>query len=284
MRWEDYRQSTNVEYGGGGGGFPMGRASGGIGIGGLIMAGLLYFVFGVDPSIILGGGGPSYQPRQEQQAPSQIDPNDRVNRFVSAVLATTEDTWEQIFREANRRYEQPRLVIFQGQVRSACGAASAESGPFYCPMDRRIYIDTVFFNELARRFRAPGDFAAAYVVGHEVGHHVQNLLGILQQVKLRQDSVGQAQANELQVRVELQADCYAGVWANRTNRAGLLEPGDVEEALRAAAAIGDDALSQGRARPETFTHGTSEQRQRWFMTGARSGRPQDCDTFSAQRL
>jgi predicted metalloprotease len=282
MRWEDYRQSDNVR------GVSMGQAAGGVGIGGMIIAAVLYFAFGIDPRFILEGnipgvGGP---PAQERRA-APPDPNNRTQRFVSAVLATTEDAWDQIFQQNNMRYQRPALHLFAGEVQSACGDASAAFGPFYCPGDQVVYLDTSFFDELERRFRAPGDFAAAYVIGHEVGHHVQNLLGVLRDVQTRRQNMPPAAANELQVRVELQADCYAGVWANRTQRRGLLESGDVEEALGAASAIGDDTLqrrAQGRVVPESFTHGTSEQRVRWFMTGLRSGNPASCDTFNAQRL
>jgi predicted metalloprotease len=282
MRWEDYRQSDNVR------GPSAGQAAGGVGIGAMIIAGVLYFAFGIDPRYILEGGIPGVGgPTQERQA-APPDPNNRMHRFVSSVLATTEDSWDPIFREVLRReYRRPVLQLFEGQVRSRCGDATAASGPFYCPADNTVYLDTSFFHSLERRFGAPGDFAAAYVIAHEVGHHVQNLLGRLGRVQQEQQSLSPAARNELQVRVELQADCYAGVWANRTQRQGLLDQGDVEEAMRAAAAIGDDTLQRRSGRevvPESFTHGTSEQRSRWFMTGLRSGNPRDCDTFSAQRL
>lgn len=288
MRWEDYRQSTNVDdaRGGGGRGGGIGRATGSVGIGGLILAGILYFAFGIDPRLILEGGLPGAQPPAQQQQQRQgqgVDPNDRMARFVSAVLATTEDTWEKIFREAGRNYEPPRLTLFSGQIQSACGFAEAASGPFYCPLDRRVYLDMSFFRELEQRFRAPGDFAAAYVIGHEVGHHIQNITGVLPRVQEAQRGMGRAEANAMQVRVELQADCLAGVWANRTQRLGLVDQSDIQEALGAAAAIGDDTLQRragGRVVPESFTHGSSEQRMQWFMTGVRSGNMQACNTFA----
>ncbi len=209
---------------------------------------------------------------------------DELADFVSVVLADTEDTWNPIFAAAGRVYEEPRLVLFSGAVQSACGMAGAAMGPFYCPADRKLYIDLSFYDELKRRFRAPGDFAQAYVIAHEVGHHVQNLLGISDQVQARQQRVGRAEANDLSVRLELQADCLAGIWGHHTERErDMLETGDLEEALNAAAAIGDDRIQReatGRVMPDSFTHGSSAQRVRWFRVGFESGDVDRCDTFA----
>jgi len=285
MRWDDYRRSTNVDDMRGGNG---GRAAGGVGIGGVILAAVLYFAFGVDPRVVLnsglvGQGGPPAQQQSRERSPEQ----QRMGEFVSAILASTEDVWTQAMREQGREYQPPRLTLFEGRAMSACGLAEAAAGPFYCPMDRRVYLDTIFFQELATRFRAPGEFAAAYVIGHEVGHHVQNLLGILPRVQQRQQAMSREEANALQVRVELQADCFAGVWANRTGRALRIEEADIRAALQAASAIGDDTLqrqSQGYVVPESFTHGSSDQRMRWFMTGVRAGRAEACNTFQSAGL
>jgi len=291
MRWDNQRQSDNVEDRRGS---SLPRTAGGLSIGGLIIVGLVSWFFGVDPRVILQGaeqlGLQGAQPQQQEGRSGPItDPDDRVGRFVSSILATTEDTWDQIFKEAGRTYTPPRLVLFTGRTLSACGNAEAAMGPFYCPMDRKVYLDTAFFTELSSRFHSPGEFAAAYVVGHEVGHHVQNLMGILPRVQEAQRSMGQVQQNALQVRVELQADCFAGVWAAKTNsRIAFLEDGDIDQALRAASAIGDDTLqrrSQGTVVPESFTHGSSQQRMRWFMMGIRSnGRLEACNTFEARTL
>jgi predicted metalloprotease len=211
-------------------------------------------------------------------------PDDAPAQMVSAVLADTEDTWQRVFRQNGGNYEQPKLILFEGQVRSACGLASSAVGPFYCPADRNVYLDLTFFRELDQRFGAPGDFAQAYVVAHEVGHHVQTLLGVSSQVNAARSRLSEAEGNELSVRQELQADCYAGVWAHHANKTDWLEPGDVEEGLRAAAAIGDDRIqrrSQGYVVPESFTHGSSEQRQQWLMRGLQSGDIRQCDTFNA---
>jgi predicted metalloprotease len=287
MKWEGYRQSENVDDMRGGG-RSAGRVGGGVGIGGLILMGVLYFGFGIDPRVVMntglvGGGGQI----QEQRA-QPTDPNDRMARFVSTILATTEDAWEEIFRlQVRRAYEPPRLTLLSGATRSACGDADAAMGPFYCPADRRVYLDMVFFRELEQRFRAPGEFAAACVIGHEVGHHVQNLMGILPEVQRAQRGMSEGQANQMQVRVELQADCFAGIWANKAGRIGLIDQADVEAALRAAAAIGDDTLqrqSTGRVVPESFTHGSSEQRMRWFMAGERTGQIQACNTFNTRQV
>ncbi|HEY0834110.1 MAG TPA: neutral zinc metallopeptidase [Azospirillum sp.] len=298
MRWRGGRESENVEdrrgggfggfsRGGGGlGGIPIGR--GGLGIGGLVVVVLLGLVFGVDPGVILSGGDPGYQQTREdpRQAP-RSGAEDELTRFVSVVLADTEDTWQGLFQGMGRTYQDPTLVLFSGAVDSACGMAQAAVGPFYCPADHKVYIDLSFYRDLRDRFRAPGDFAQAYVIAHEVGHHVQTLLGISQKVREAQRGASQAQANGLSVRLELQADCFAGLWANAAQRRGVLEPGDVEEALTAASAIGDDRLqrgARGTVTPDSFTHGSSEQRVRWFRQGLSSGEPRACDTFAAERL
>jgi uncharacterized protein len=220
------------------------------------------------------------QPAQTQSASTGAPQNDPAAEFIAVVLADTEETWNRIFASAGRRYQEPVLVLFEDAVRSACGSASATSGPFYCPADQKVYLDLSFFRELDQRFGAPGDFAQAYVVAHEVGHHVQTLLGISSQVRDAQQNNSRAGANAMQVAMELQADCLAGVWGHHANRRQLLEAGDVEEGLAAAAAIGDDRLSGGRASPESFTHGTSEQRARWLRQGLQSGDFNSCDTFS----
>lgn len=286
MKWEGYRQSENVDDMRGGG-RSAGRVGGGVGIGGLILMGVLYFGFGIDPRVVMNTGLVGGGSGQEQRA-QPTDPNDRMARFVSTILATTEDAWDEIFRlQIRRAYEAPRLTLFSGATRSACGDADSAMGPFYCPADRRVYLDMVFFRELEQRFRAPGEFAAAYVIGHEVGHHVQNLMGILPEVQRAQRGMSQGQANQMQVRVELQADCFAGIWANKVGKIGLIDQADVEAALRAAAAIGDDTLqrqSTGRVVPESFTHGSSEQRMRWFMMGVRLGQIQACNTFNTRQL
>ena len=286
MKWDDYRQSDNVDDYRGSGGGGLGRATGGIGIGGMLLMGVLYFGFGIDPSFLLnsgliGGGGPA--PAQ-QSVPRHADPNDPLSRFVSTVLATTEDAWTQVFRENGQTYEKPRLTLFSDEIASGCGDAEAAMGPFYCPNDRRVYLDMSFFNELATKFKAPGEFANAYVIGHEIGHHVQNLLGILPKVQQAQRGLDKASANRLQVRVELQADCFAGVWANRVNRIkpGFIDQNDIAAAIRAASAVGDDTIQRrtiGRVVPESFTHGSAQQRASWFQQGLKAGRIEACNTF-----
>ncbi|QQS14591.1 MAG: neutral zinc metallopeptidase [Rhodospirillales bacterium] len=291
---------------GGGGGLPIpGGGIGGIGMIVLVVGALF---FGVNPLALLGGGGgfggggaptPSYreqpappQMRQQGQPQGQARPqgrNDEMTVFVRRVLGSTEETWNEYFpARMNRRYEPPTLVLFSGSVRSACGMADAAVGPFYCPGDKRVYIDLSFYDELRTRFRAPGDFAQAYVIAHEIGHHIQNMMGILDKAQAAKARMSKAQANALQVRVELQADCIAGVWAFHANRKRkILEPGDVEEGMGAAAAIGDDRLqrqARGYVQPESFTHGSSAQRQRWLMRGLQSGDLGQCDTFSAKEL
>ena len=294
MKWEDQRQSDNVEDrrdsggggGGGGGGFPIGGRH--IGIGSVVIALLAGWIFGVNPLTVLGllsgGGGPA---PVQQQAPAHRPPaNDRAAAFVSTVLADTEDVWGAVFKASGGQYEQPKLVLFRGSTPTACGGGDAAMGPFYCPGDRKVYIDLGFFDTLSQRLGAPGDFAQAYVVAHEVGHHVQNLLGVTGKVDAMRGRVSQAQQNALSVRVELQADCLAGVWAFHSQKGkGWLEAGDIEEALNAAAQIGDDTLqrsARGTVVPESFTHGSSAQRVSWFKRGAGSGSVKDCDTF-AQR-
>jgi predicted metalloprotease len=244
-------------------------------------------LLGVDPSIILQGDGGSYMPSQQAE-PRSGSADDELGQFVSVVLADTEDTWNELFKQANRQYQEPTLVLFSGAVQSACGMGQAAMGPFYCPGDHKLYIDLSFYRELQNRFRAPGDFAQAYVIAHEVGHHVQNLLGIMDRVNQMRSRMSRTEANALSVRVELQADCFAGIWAHHAQRSRqVLEQGDLEEALNAASAIGDDRLQkqgQGYVVPESFTHGSSTQRQLWFKRGFETGQTRACDTFSAQNL
>jgi predicted metalloprotease len=284
MRWQMGRRSENIEDRRG---MPVGRgAAVGGGIGTLVLV-LLALYFGVDPSVILQGGDPtSTGPAPGVQQRSAGD--DQLRDFVSVILADTEDTWRELFDRMGRQYQEPRLVLFSGAVQSACGFAEAAVGPFYCPGDKKVYIDLAFYRDLRDRLGAPGDFAQAYVIAHEIGHHVQNLLGIADRIRAAQGRRGQTEANALQVRMELQADCFAGVWANNAQRARqVLEAGDIEEGLNAASAIGDDRLqrqSQGRVVPESFTHGSSAQRVRWFKRGIESGDPGQCDTFAASRL
>jgi predicted metalloprotease len=293
MRWEDFRASTNVEdrRGGGMGGLPGG--AGGLGMGAVIVLTLVGWALGIDPRVLIGGaemvaGGGA--PTQQQSRPSrQGPPQDEMGRFATAILGNTEDVWKVVMpAQVNRQYREPKLVIFERGTRSACGSAQSAMGPFYCPLDQTVYIDLSFFEEMQRRFKAGGDFAYAYVIAHEVGHHVENQLGILPRVQQRQQEVGEVERNQLSVRVELMADCLAGVWAHHSQqRYKALEEGDVEEAMAAAEAIGDDRLQkQGRGQvvPDSFTHGSSAQRVRWFMTGLKGGQIQGCDTFRASRL
>ncbi|MGH6621916.1 MAG: KPN_02809 family neutral zinc metallopeptidase [Alphaproteobacteria bacterium] len=300
MRWRMGRRSENVEdrrgsgMGGGFGGGGMRVSRGGLGGMGLVVVVVLALLFGVDPTLLLTelGGPTQVAPEQRQGQTGQpgqpTGQSDEMSQFVSVVLADTEDTWRDIFRNGNKEYRLPKLVLFSGAVQSACGFAQAAVGPFYCPGDQKVYIDLNFFRDLRSRFGAPGDFAQAYVIAHEVGHHVQTLLGISQQVISMRQRVSEAEGNALSVRQELQADCFAGVWAHHADKARqILEQGDVEEALNAASAIGDDRLqkqAQGHITPESFTHGSSEQRVRWFRTGLDKGVMQACDTFSAARL
>ncbi len=322
MRWRGRRKSENVEdrrNEGSRAGFPFpgrrqggmriptgGRKGGGIGIMGiLVILGLMYF-FGVDPSVIMQGGDTGVQmpdlqlPKAQhpdrqvttRKAPKAQAPkttgNDDLRGFVSVVLADTEDVWNSVFSQYGRSYKEPKLVLFSGSTRSACGTGLAQMGPFYCPLDRKVYVDLSFYRELKTKFSAPGDFAQAYVIAHEVGHHVQTLLGIADKVQKTKARMSKRDANALQVRMELQADCMAGVWAKHANRTkDILEPGDIEEALNAASAIGDDNIQkkqQGYVVPDAFTHGSSKQRVRWFKSGFDSGDIQKCDTFNAERL
>ncbi|MFG1178934.1 KPN_02809 family neutral zinc metallopeptidase [Xanthobacter versatilis] len=297
MRWDDFRSSDNVEDrrgdGGGGGGFQMPGGRGGLGIGTIIIVGIVGWALGINPALLIGGleainGMGSGSAPQQQAAPRtapQGAPKDELGRFAAAVLAQTEDVWTELFRADGKTYQDPKLVLFSGATRSACGGAQSAMGPFYCPLDQKVYLDLSFFQEMKTRFKAPGDFAAAYVIAHEVGHHVENLIGILPKVQQAQARASsRAEANNLSVRVELMADCLAGVWAYHANaRFRILEPGDVEEALNAATAIGDDRLqkqSQGYAVPDSFTHGTSQQRVNWFTRGLKGGSMQQCNTFS----
>jgi predicted metalloprotease len=293
MKWEGNRESDNVDDrrgdgGGGGGGFGLGGRS--VGIGAIAIALIGGAIFGVDPSVILnvisGGGGPV--PQTQQQGTARPAATDRETRFVKTVLADTEDVWTQLFRGQRANYAPPTLTLFDHQTGTACGAGQSATGPFYCPADQHVYIDLSFFRLMQERFNVAGEFAQAYVIAHEVGHHVQNQLGISDQVHKAQQSASESQGNALSVKLELQADCFAGVWANHANKErSVIEPGDVETALRAATAIGDDALqkqSRGVVVPDSFTHGSSEQRVRWFSKGLKSGAVNDCDTFGARTL
>lgn len=286
MQWTNRRQSSNVEDMRGAGG--MGRLVPAGGIGTLLLGLAIYFLGG-DPSVVLNSG----------QSPSSSGPSTSINRsgnpaaggrldsgkqFVSVVLADTEDVWGELFRQSGRTYRNPKLVLFSGQVRSACGVAGASAGPFYCPNDEKLYIDLAFFEELRSRFGAPGDFAQAYVIAHEVGHHVQKQLGTMDKVQSYQERGDKALANKLSVGLELQADYYAGVWAHYAQKRGILDPGDIEEALNAASAVGDDRLQrerQGYVVPDSFTHGTSQQRAEWFNRGFKSGDIRQGNTFEA---
>jgi predicted metalloprotease len=287
MRLDNGRESNNVEdrRSGGGGGF-IGRGS--IGIGTIVLA-LVAAYFGVDPRVVLDMAGGGQTSVQSPQGPAQAPPADDAQaRFVSIVLADTEDTWKEIFKTANASYVDPKLVLFRGATQTACGTGQSAMGPFYCPADSKVYLDMSFFQDMQTKLNAPGDFARAYVIAHEVGHHVQNLTGVSAKVGRERQRLSEVEGNRLSVRVELQADCYAGIWANHANRTRhILEAGDVESALNAATAIGDDMLqkkSQGQVVPDAFTHGSSAQRVRWFKRGLESGEPQACDTFAARQL
>ncbi|MBA2548081.1 MAG: neutral zinc metallopeptidase [Burkholderiaceae bacterium] len=275
-------QSSNVEdrrgqsFGG------RGLVGGGIGTVVLVVVGLM---FGIDPRVILGMAETA-QTVQESRSPQAQGPakapTDPEGQFVSGVLLDTEKTWNALFQQLGRKYVEPKVAIFEGRTRTACGTGQSAMGPFYCPLDQSVYIDLAFYRALQERFKAPGDFAQAYVIAHEVGHHVQNQLGIMEKTQALRQRMGTAQSNALSVRLELQADCFAGVWAHHAGNRKLLEAGDVEEAMRAAAAIGDDNIqrrTQGTIVPESFTHGSSEQRTRWFMTGMKSGQITACNTF-----
>ncbi|MFZ4757173.1 MAG: neutral zinc metallopeptidase [Burkholderiaceae bacterium] len=285
MRWEDGRQSSNVEDRRGMR-VPGGRA-GGLGLGTLVVALLGSWLFGINPMVTIGlmegasqlGGGAPQQQVQGKAGPVA----DEGGRFTSVVLASTEDVWTEIFRQGGSQYRPPKLVMFDGATPTACGTGQSAAGPFYCPLDQSVYIDLSFYRMLAQKFQAPGEFANAYVVAHEVGHHIQNLLGTMKQVQSAQQRAGERQANQLSVRLELQADCYAGVWAHHSQKArGWLDKTDIEAGLNAAAQIGDDKMmrrSQGTVVPDAFTHGSGQQRVHWFSVGIKTGRLDACDTF-----
>ena len=290
MRWKSGRRSQNIEDRRGTGISRRGKVGGG-GIGVIVLA-LVAMYFGVDPRVVMQGAeilnntGAGQAQTQSQPIPAG---QEEAAAFTSVVLGDTEDTWNQLFpSEFNRNYKEPTLVLFSGSVKSACGFAQAAMGPFYCPGDQKVYIDLSFFDDLKNRFGAPGDFAQAYVIAHEVGHHIQTLLGISKQVMAQRQRVSEKEGNALSVRQELQADCLAGVWANNAHKArNILERGDIEEGLNADTAIGDDRLqkqSRGYVTPESFTHGSSEQRVRWFKRGLESGTASSCDTFSTRQL
>ena len=317
MRWDDFRRSDNVEdvrdesgggggdsgggYGGGGG-FGVGR--GGLGIGTIVVLGIVGWALGIDPRLLIGGaeilsGGGQSQYEEPMRPTSRADaprsqtgaPTDEAGQFVAAVLGSTEDTWQEVFKQSGQTYRAPKLVLYAGRTNGGrCGTAQAQMGPFYCPPERIVFLDTAFFKEIEQRFRGctgkACKFSQAYVIAHEVGHHVQNQLGILDKAQSAQQAAGgRAQGNAIQVRVELQADCFAGIWANLANKQyNFLDPGDVDAALQTASAIGDDTLqrkAEGRVAPDSFTHGSAEQRKRWFMTGFQQGKVSACNTFGA---
>lgn len=301
MRWRLGRRSSNIEdrrsqgggrrmrvpvrlpFPGGGGRRSAGRM-GGLGLGGILIILVLSLVFGVDPSFLLGGGGTTVTVPGTASGPPAPGADEELKEFTARVLGDTEDTWHRLFEGLGGTYQEPSLVLFSGAVQSACGFQQAAVGPFYCPGDQMVYLDLDFFRELQARYAAPGDFARAYVIAHEVGHHVQNLIGVLAEFNRRRSGLPEEEANALSVRVELQADCFAGVWGARSENRGLLEEGDLDEALNAAAQIGDDTIqrrTQGYVVPETFNHGTAEQRRTWFMRGFESGDMNSCDTFQA---
>jgi predicted metalloprotease len=291
MRWEDFGRSENIEdrRGDGSGGGLLG-GGGGLGVGTMVVLGLLGWALGIDPRILIGGAellsGSRQRPQTVETQSRNGVPTDQVGQFVSAVVAANETVWTEILpRQANVRYVPPTLVLFSGATRSACGHAQSAMGPFYCPLDRKVYLDTSFFQDMQRRLGGGGDFAYAYVIAHEIGHHVENLLGILPKVQAAQQRAsGRGQANALSVRVELMADCLAGVWAaNAEQKYRFLEKGDIEQAIQTAQAIGDDRLqktSQGYVVPDSFTHGSSMQRMQWLNKGLKSGEVQACDTFT----
>ncbi len=314
MRWRGRKRSSNVDDqrrgGGGGFGFPGGagrrrgiqiprgrRSSGGMGIGTMVIIGIVLLVLGINPLTLLGGGlggslGGDFAPqtpapRSQKVDRSQPRATDQGRLFVETILGSTEEVWTNIFAQYGRQYPKPTLNIFNGQIRSACGLASSASGPFYCPGDSEVYIDLSFFQQLEREFQAGGDFAQAYVISHEVGHHVQNVIGVLPQFNKMRRSMGKVEVNKMSVKVELQADCFAGLWGHYVAKQGWLEAGDLEEALVAANQIGDDTIqkrTQGYVVPESFSHGTAEQRRYWFRRGFESGRLEACDTFKARKL
>lgn len=302
MRWEDYRMSENVDdrrgddgSGGGGGGTGYGVSGGGLGIGTMVVLGLLGWALGVDPRILIagaemtGGGRPTSSYTEQQRPRQSTPPADNSGRFVSAMVAMNEDVWKEVLpQQTGVRWKAPTLVMFDGVTNSACGTAQSAMGPFYCPRDQKVYLDTSFFREMQRRLGGGGDFAYAYVIAHEVAHHIENLMGILPRVQQAQQAASsKAQANNLSVRVELMADCLAGVWAAHANQKWkILEPGDVEKAIRTAQAIGDDKLQQasgGRVMPDSFTHGSAAQRTEWLNRGLKSGKVDSCNTFGEAR-
>lgn len=285
MRLDDQGESQNIEDRRGGGG--IGGA--GLGIGTLVIALAAGYFLGIDPATILGFMSNTAAPPPASRSAHRPPAHDEMTRFVAKVLGSTEDTWRAVFREGGGRYREPKMVLFSGATPTACGTGRSAMGPFYCPADQKVYIDLAFYRDLKERFHAPGEFAQAYVIAHEVGHHVQNLLGISDKVHAAQQRSGnRGAANALSVRLELQADCFAGVWGHRADSMkNILEPGEVEQALTAASAIGDDRLqrqTQGQVVPESFTHGSSEQRVRWFRRGMDSGDMRQCDTFGAPTL
>jgi predicted metalloprotease len=303
MRWDDFRRSENVEdRRGDTAPAGIGVRAGGLGIGTILILVLIGWALGIDPRLLIGGaellsgGGSSYQSPMSDRSPSGQPrtgtPSDQMGQFVAAVLGETEDRWKEVFQSAGKTYQRPKLVMYSGVTRSACGTAQSAMGPFYCPNDQRVYLDTSFFQKIETRFRGCDvgskacQFSQAYVIAHEVGHHVQNLLGILPRVQQMQANLSKAEGNQLQVRVELQADCLAGVWANRSQQKWkFLEPGDIDAALQTASAIGDDTLqkrAQGYVVPDAFTHGSAEQRKRWFTAGLKSGALESCNTFGSQ--
>lgn len=307
MRWEDFRTSDNVEDrrgsggggGGGGGGFGIPIGGGGLGIGTIVVLGIVGWALGIDPRILIGGaeiltggnGGSSYQ--QQMPSPSQSArsgaPSDQTGKFAAAILGNTEDVWTAVLpQQVNRQYTPTKMVLYSGGTRSGCGVAQAAMGPFYCPIDKQVYLDTNFFQEMQRRFHAGGDFAYAYVIAHEVGHHVQDVMGLLSKAQDRQRQAEETEANQISVRIELMADCLAGVWAKNSNdKFNSIDQNDIQEAVNAATAIGDDTLqkqSQGRVVPDSFTHGSSAQRVRWLTTGFKSGQVQSCNTFGSGQL
>lgn len=290
MKWEGNRESDNVEdrrEGSGGGGFGLGGRS--IGLGTVAVALVAGWVFGISPMTVLSllsGGGSA---PQTQQAPAQRPPaDDHMAKFVATVLADTEDVWTDVFRRGGGTYHDPKLVLFRGVTATACGQGQSAMGPFYCPGDHKVYLDMDFFDTLKNQLGAPGEFAEAYVIAHEVGHHVQNLLGVSEKMDQMRNRLSQTEYNAMSVRLELQADCFAGVWANHAQSARqILEKGDIESAMNAAQKIGDDALQRSAGRavvPDSFTHGTSAQRQRWFSTGLQTGSVKACDTFGSRNL
>jgi predicted metalloprotease len=300
MRWRGERQSTNIEDrrgrpgSGGMGGMriPGGtRRGGGIGLGTIVIGLIIAWLFGINPLSLLGVvdmAAPGGQVTSQQAGPSGAPIQDEMGQFVSVVLASTEDTWNAVFAKAGARYQPPKLVLYSGSTRTACGMGSAAAGPFYCPADQTVYIDLSFYQTLRQRFGASGDLAEAYVIAHEVGHHVQNLVGTMAKMDAARRQMSERDYNQLSIRLELQADCFAGIWTNHSQQAkGWLEAGDIEEAIQAAAAVGDDNImkrTQGTVVPDAFTHGSSEQRVRWFRIGAQTGQIEQCNTFAASRL